>query len=191
MVGLVTLAEIAVVVDILAHTTVLRRSHHTPIVIGRNIGVGEHARAKVGWMSGTCVPVRKRSAKIIVLRTVVKLPIRHCRRLHGRQTRSRGHNIHLKAPGAFCAPAVAGIWVGACINGQAVRVGALDEIFGAVGFVALLDVTLWAVALLLVYDSGPAAVAAKVVVMMRLVERVFSRRMRRRRFGGRGLSVCI
>ena len=194
MVGLVTLAEIAVVVDILTHATVLRRcSHHSSIIIGRHIGVGKHACAKVGWVSGTCVPVRERSAKVIVLRAVVKLPTRHWRRLHCRQTRSRGYDIHLEAPSAFCAPAMADIWVGAGINGQAVRVGAFDEIFSTVGFVALLDVALWAIAFLLVDDCGLAAVAAKVVIVivMRLVERIFGRGMGRRRFSIRGLGICI
>ena len=192
MVGLVTLAEIAVVVDVLAHTAVLRRSHHSSIVVGRHVGVGEHARAEMGWVSVTGIPVRERSAKIVVLRTVVKLPARHWRGLHGRQTRSRGHDVHLETPGALCAPAVADIWVGAGVNGQAVRVGALDEIFSTVGFEALLDVALWAVAFLLVDDCRPAAVsAAEVVVVVRLVEGIFGRGMGRRRFGIRGLGVCI
>lgn len=191
MVGLVTLAEIAVVVDILAHTTVLRHSHHPAIVIGRHIGVGEHARAKVGWVSGTCVPVRERSAKVIVLRAVVKLPTRQWRGFHGRQTRSRGHDIHLEASSAFCAPAMTDIWIGACINGQAVWVGALDEIFSTVGLVALLDVALWAFAFLLVDDCRLAAVATKVVVVMRRVEGIFGRAVGRRRFGIRGLGICI
>jgi hypothetical protein len=87
---------------------------------------------------------------------------------------------------------MADIWVGAGINGQAVGVGALDEIFSTVGFVTLLDVALWAVAFLLVDDCRLAAVVAVVVVIVvRLVERIFGRAMRRRRFGIRGLGICI
>lgn len=185
MVGLVTLAEIAVVVDILTHTTVLRRSHHSSIVVRRHVGVGEHARAKVGWVGSTCVPVGERSAKVIVLPAVVKLPTRHWRGLHGRQTRSRGHDVHFEAPSAFCAPAVADIWVGAGVNGQAVRVGALDEIFRTVGLVALLNVALWTLAFLLVDSCGLAAVATEVVVVL------LGRWMRGRRCGVRGLGICI
>lgn len=135
MVSLVTLAEVAAVVDVLTHAIVLRRRTNNPFVaIRRHIGIGEHARAKMRRMSSVWTPICERGANVIALRATVICPIRHCWRLHRCETGSRRHDVHLEASSAFCTPVMTGFGFMACVYRHAVRVSALDETFDTIGF---------------------------------------------------------
>ena len=192
MVRLVALAEVAVIVDVLAHPVVLLMTSHRPaIAVRRDIGIREHAGAEMGWVGGICISIRQRSAEVVVLlRRVIILCIDQRRRLHGRQTRCGRHDVHLETPGTLCAPTVTCFRLVADVFRHTVGIGALDEILDTVGLVALGHMAFRAVACVLVEDHRPKmAVVVVVVIMVRWVKGIVGRVSRGWGLGVRRLGV--